>query len=275
MPVVKRPGVLNAVYCETLGMIRAWGLPTQLITPDITLYRAVGIEYMTPTTRGIFPRQYANLCLVIRDQQHDSNRFSGSSLYAGIPSWGGLYCSLQQQALVNEVLHYKGIETRMDPATQRPEPVWIPRDPSTGLPLPDFGLNRSLIVKIRLMASALVADLSPHNPGVRQFVTELEQTESVKHALESSESLPRPLWEQLFDSDDCSVARGIGLAVASSGTLRGLQALTVRPSGRSVDETGDNVVWFGRNGKQVPGLWVEEAYVFPISGEMQVCPVEP
>jgi hypothetical protein len=89
-------------------------------------------------------------------------------------------------------------------------------------------------------------------------------------------SLPKSksLWDLLFDSLDCSVGRGIGLAVASSASLRGLKAQTVRPSDRSPEETGDNVVFFGHNGQQIAGLWVEEAYVFPIRGEMQVYPVK-
>jgi len=166
------------------------------------------------------------------------------------------------------------VETRKDPATKISKQVWIPRDPATGFPRTDFVLNRKFIVKIRLMGSLLVADLSPHNPGSRQFITDLERSADVHAALQLSRSLSNSLWDQLFDSEDCSVARGIGLAVASSTTLRGLQALTVRPSNRSVDETGDNVVLFGHNDQQVPGLWVEEAYVFPISGRMQVYPVQ-
>jgi hypothetical protein len=255
-------------------MIHAWQMPTQIFGQDTTLYRAVDAEYLTPTTRGIFPRQQANLCLVPRDQDEDKNRFSGQSLNRGIANMGGLYCSLQQQALVNEVLHYARSGTRTDPVTKRPTPVWMPRDPATGFPRAEFALNRKFIVKIRLMGSALLADLSPHNSGARQFVNELENTPGVRAALSLSHSLPMPLWDQLFDSSDCSVARGIGLAVASSGTLRGLQALTVRPSDRSVDETGDNLVWFGQNSRQIPNLWVEEAYVFPIRGEPEVYRVE-
>jgi hypothetical protein len=274
MPTVRHPGVLNEVYHETLRLIQAWRMPSQLISPETTLYRAVDIAYFTPITRDIFPRQQANLCLLPRDQDEDKNRFSGKSLNLGVPNRGGLYCSLQQQALMNEVLHYARSETRPDPVTKLPKPAWMPRDPATDFPRHEVALNRKFIIKIRMMGTALLADLSPHNPGARQFVTELENSPGVQAALNLSHSMSRPLWDQLFDSTDCSVARGIGLAVANSPTMRGLQALTVRPSDRSVDETGDNLVWFGQNGQQIPGLWVEEAYVFSISGERTVYRVE-
>jgi len=95
MPTVRRPGVLQAVYHRTLRMIRGWQIPTQLIMPDTTLYRAVDIRYLGSTTREIFPRQNANRCLMVRDEDQDRNRFSGQSLSSGVPNWGGLYCSLQ------------------------------------------------------------------------------------------------------------------------------------------------------------------------------------
>lgn len=274
MPTVKRPGVLKEVYHATLRLIQAWRMPTQLISPDETQYRAIDIKYLTPITRDIFPRQQANLCLIPRDQDEDKNRFSGQSLNAGIANSGGLYCSLQQQALVNEILHYARSETREDSVTKLPTPVWMPRDPTTGFPRHEIALNRKFIIKIRMMGTALVADLSPHNPGARQFITELENSPNVQAALNTSHSLPSPLWDQLFDSLDCSVARGIGLAVANSPALRGLKVLTVRPSERSDEETGDNLVWFGQNGHHIPCLWVEEAYVFSIAGQRTVYRVE-
>ena len=76
----------------------------------------------------------------------------------------------------------------------------------------------------------------------------------------------RSLWDHMCDGDDCSVARGIGLAVGNTPFLSALQATTVRPSDRSSEESGDNLVFFGRNGQTIPNLFVEKAYVFPISG---------
>jgi hypothetical protein len=37
---------------------------------------------------------------------------------------------------------------------------------------------------------------------------------------------------------------------------------------------GDNLIFFGQNGSQVPGLWIDEAYLFPLRGAPIVCPVE-
>jgi len=56
------------------------------------------------------------------------------------------------------------------------------------------------------------------------------------------------MWEELSDGQDCSVARGIGLAVANNSYLSALQVAIVRPSERFNEETGDNLVFFGSNG---------------------------
>jgi hypothetical protein len=41
-----------------------------------------------------------------------------------------------------------------------------------------------------------------------------------------------------------------------------------------LEETGDNLIFFGRNGEQVAGLWIDEAYLFPLRGDPIICPVE-
>jgi hypothetical protein len=78
----------------------------------------------------------------------------------------------------------------------------------------------------------------------------------------------------MSDGDDCSVARGIGLAVGNSDYLSALEAGTIRPSGRSSEETGDNVVFFGNDGQTIPNLYIEKAYLFPITGPPMEVPVE-
>jgi hypothetical protein len=211
-------------------------------------------------------RLAANQCLVIRDQNLDVNRFTGQSVSASVPSCGGLYCSLQAPALVNELVHY----ARGDPHVRR--------SGATGFPLPQDVLQRKFIAKIRLMSSVLAADLSPHNPGVRQFVEAIGSSDEFQSALRSPVAREnalseRPIWEQLYDSEDCSVARGIGLAVAHSGFLRALVARTARPSPRMPEETGDNLVFFG-NGGPVPSLWIEEVYAFPPGDRPAIFPVE-
>jgi hypothetical protein len=42
----------------------------------------------------------------------------------------------------------------------------------------------------------------------------------------------------------------------------GLSVETVRHSGRSREERGDNLVLFGQTGQAIPGLYVEESYYF-------------
>ena len=80
-------------------------------------------------------------------------------------------------------------------------------------------------------------------------------------------------WERLVDSDDCSVARGIGLALSSLGYINGIIVQTVRRLGRSLDEKGDNVVLFGRAGHSIPGLYVDQVFYFDAPGTLERFPV--
>jgi len=262
MPRVTRPAALKAVYEEASRKIRAREIPTELIMPDRILYRAFDEKYVTINGDGFFRRHLANQALVIRDEKTDSNRYSGRSFHASIPASGGLYCSLQQHALVNELLHY----ARRNAS--------IPLSLETGFPSPDATLQANCIVKIHLMSSILAADLSAHNPAARKFLDELGDCPAVRSGLGAAGGAQNSLWEQLLDREDCSVARGIGLAVANSGYLHALQATTAQPSDRELLEVGDNLVLFGLDGQQGPNLWIEEAYVFPLAGKPEVYPVQ-
>lgn len=269
MPTVRRPPVLEAVYQATSASIRRWQMPSELISPDQTVFRASDrkyLRYFVNHGHRTVNRMAANQCLVIRDQQQDVNRFSGQSFTAAVPSSGGLYTSLQPPALVNELVHYARRDER------------IPRSGTTGFPRTAETLETKFIAKIRLMSSVLVADLSEYNPGARHFINSMENSDQVQRALETpiareSALSERPLWEQLFDSEDCSVARGIGLAVAHSGFLHALRVKTARPSPRLPEETGDNLVFFGPAG-QISSLWIEEVFVFPPGDRPAVYPVE-
>ena len=95
----------------------------------------------------------------------------------------------------------------------------------------------------------MVADLSPHNPGSRRFL----------------DSIGPKAWDEMNNPDDCSVARGIGLAIADSGFLHGLSVQTVRTSERSAGERGDNLVLFSAAGT-VPQIFIDEAYYYAGSG---------
>ncbi len=160
------------------------------------------------------------------------NRFSGPSYSPNIPAAGGLYCVMEQQALVNEAMHYST----------------LPRGQA---------LVGKCVIRIRLMGAMLVADLSPHNPNAKKFLQDLAVG----------------TWDRMSDPDDCSVARGIGLAIANSPKLNGLIAQTVRESERSPEERGDNLVLFARPGSAVTNVFIDRAYFFGASG-METFPVE-
>lgn len=262
MPRVMSAHLLRAVYAEAARLIEARRIPTELIPAMATLYRSFDQQYANINTQGVFPRQAANSALAIRDQHVDVNRFTGQSFTAEIPAIGGLYCSLQAQAIVNETRHYARASKQ------------IPRSGQTGFPNVDATLRRKCIVRIRLMCSVLAADISAHNPGAAAFVDALGRSTAVQDALRACGRAPQSLAQQIDDSEDCSAARGIGLAVANTSWLRAMKATTVRRSDRSAGEMGDNLIFFGRNDERVAGLWIDEAYFFPLRGDPIVCPVE-
>jgi hypothetical protein len=114
------------------------------------------------------------------------------------------------------------------------------------------------ILRVRVMGRILVADLSPHSPRAMRFFRELG---------------PK-VWDEVNDPDDCSVARGIGLAIAHSGYLAGLIAQTVRDSDRSPEEKGDNLVLFAPPGQPVPQLYIDKVYYFGKRSTPDEFPVE-
>lgn len=262
MPSVKRPQVLKAVYEETAKLLARREAPTEHIDPKRWLYRAADLKYMTLNANGVFPRPSANQALVVRDGNTDGNRYSGISKVPGIGNRGAIYCAGQQSALVNELMHY----TANQPG--------VMMNTATNMPVPSFAFAQKFVVKIRLMHVLALCDLSPHNPGSRRFLDQIFAAPAVQSALTQGGSRPISLWLELNDGQDCSVARGLGLAVAHCGWLHGLQAQTARPSDRSPDEMGDNVVLFGDANQAVPGLWIECAYRFPLNGPPEEIPVQ-
>jgi hypothetical protein len=262
MPRAMYAHLLRAVYDEATRLIEQRKIPTEMIFKSATLFRGFDQKHTSINTQGVFPKQNANAALLIRDQNTDTNRFTGQSLNAGIPAWGGLYCSLQAQAMVNELSHYARANSR------------IPRSGQTGFPSVDATLRGTCIVRIRLMSPVLAADISAHNPGSGTFLDALGRSPTVQAALRASGRSGLSLAGEISDSEDCSAARGIGLAVANTPWLKALKATTVRRSSRSPEEMGDNLILFGANGERVAGLWIDEAYLFPLRGAPVVCPVE-
>jgi hypothetical protein len=111
------------------------------------------------------------------------------------------------------------------------------------------------------MRQLLVADLSPHNAAVHDFIDRLQAAPALMGVLAHEYSWGGGIWQRLEDGQDCSVARGIALAVAQSG-LPGMSVQTVRRSERSAAERGDNLVLFGAQGREVGGVYVGEALCF-------------
>jgi hypothetical protein len=237
LPTVERPAALASAYAATKRKMD--DLPTVVIPSGTTLYRSFNpnsaySQLPKPASGKSVSKSQANKLLVPGDGLLElNNRFSGPSYDPSIPAAAGLYCVLQQQALVNESMHYS-----------RKVAVWA--------------LSGRCVLKMRVMGSMLVADLSPHNPRGRRFLRELG----------------RGMWDEMVDPKDCSVARGIGLAIAENPALRGLSVQTVRESDRSDDERGDNLVLLTIPGHPIAGLYIEEAYYYGKRYDPEIFPVE-
>ena len=284
MSEVKFPNVLQAVYEAATELIHSRDpiVPTDLIFSGRTIFRTFDMEHVEITTSGSYPRRYLNRALLIRDQKTDKNRFSGISNLKGITAAGGLYCSVDQQAQINEILHYSkkdvinesNVNPRYKAYDPSASPVYLPRNPATGMPRIDMALSRRCIVQIRLLSSVLAMDLSQHNKARAQFLARIGASGEVQKAVQKSAQPQRSILDYLSDGEDCSVARAIGLAVAHSDYLKALQVTTVRPSDRSQEELGDNLVFFGQDEEQVPALYIEKAYLFPLTGQPRLLSIQ-
>jgi hypothetical protein len=252
MPTVRNTAILKAVYVETSRLIKERSIPSEIVAASRTVFRYFSRDHVHLRTDGVFPRLLANQTLVVRDSM-GTNRFSGPPGVDGVPEFGGLYCSTQQQAQINELLHYACKEVVNPEMVKRglAKPMNIPQD-RQGVPHTGASLNLKCIVQIRIMGAFTAADLSQHNPGARRFLEKVGSATAVQNALRAAAGPSRSLWDHMWDGEDCSVARGIGLAVASSDYLSALEASTVRPSARSIEETGDNIVFFAKDGQTQP-----------------------
>jgi hypothetical protein len=78
MPLVRRPAVLESVYRVISDMIARWQMPTELIQPNRTVFRASDrkyLHYFVLRGRRVINREAANECLLVRDQHQDVNRW--------------------------------------------------------------------------------------------------------------------------------------------------------------------------------------------------------
>lgn len=228
MPKLLNPALLATVYDAARKKIAAREIPTTVIGTNSFVYRSINpnspytlLPEPVPPVKHV-SKVTANKLLIGPDEAMElGNRFSGPSRNGHIPGAGALYCVQQQQALMNESMHYSGKNG-----------AWA--------------LGGRCVLKIRILGSMMVAELSPHNPAAMRFL----------------KSLGKDIWDKMNDPADCSVARGIGLAIANSGYLRGISVQTVRESERSEDERGDNLVLYGAGTNQISGTTVDEAWYY-------------
>src|SRR5438105_4911674 len=105
MPTVKSPDLLKVVYEATLLIAR--DSPSTMPEPNSTVFRAFSDDYfVVDVNRPILRRDHADGALRVPPFTRDENRWTGLPHCAGVQASGGLYCSIQQQATVNEVAHY-------------------------------------------------------------------------------------------------------------------------------------------------------------------------
>ncbi len=248
MPIVKSDAVLAEIYKAVQAKIE--NIPTQLLMPGQIIYRSISPSsrytlLQKPPKGGRLSKAALDSLLKPPSGSLELRaRYSGPSSGAlkpeasgntkAIQGVGGVYFSLQTQALVNEMMHYR----------QRPG---------------DKVFNGRAILHTVLQAPMLVADLSPHNPGAVPFV----------------KSIGKDVYEQMANPIDCSVARGIGLAVANSGKFSALVVQTARTSERSDEELGDNMVIFGTAKRPLPMLRVQSVQFYDqYSKEVEMVPVD-
>lgn len=236
MPKVLKPADLAAIYEKTKEKIAAGDFPSAFIEDGHVIYRSINPKsphtwLPKPAAGGHVSKGLANKLLIPR-QNATEDRFSGH--YNGpIPPSYALYFVLQQQALINEAVHYNKKVAK-------------------------WALAGRCVLRMRTMGRILVADISPHNPGARRFFRELG----------------KDIWKKVSDKDDCSVARGIGLAFAHSGLIRGIIAQTVRKSSRSDEERGDNLVLFAHPGGSLSNLYIDRATYYGKTDDPEVFPVD-
>jgi hypothetical protein len=238
MPVVTRQSELEKVYAAAVKKISAGDLPTMPVPSGQVLYRSINptsghTSLPKPAPGGHVSKFQANTLLVPRH-----NPPSEKDRFTG-PSGN---TAIPGSVGLYFVLQQQALVNESTHYSRK-APFWA--------------LAGQCVLRCVVMGSPLVADLSPHNPRAKRFLKELGGK----------------TWDEMVDPDDCSVARGIGLAVANSGFLHGMCVQTVRPSERSTEERGDNLVLFAIPGHAVPNLYIDQAYYFGKTSAPEIFPV--
>lgn len=249
MPYVTQPLMLEAVFSAVTERIKNGLMPTYLLHPRTPLFRSVPEKYAALNGESLLELSSAQENLRIRNATDFGNRFSGSSYSTKIASRGALYFSESEASLVNEHFWYA-----------RDKRAY--RDELTGYPVLHPSLVEKRILKASISAPMLVADLDVHAGHDVGFLNELQQSAEIQSVMKLTRYPYQSLLEAMKSSTDCSVARGIGLAVATSRELFGLRVGTIRESDRSSDETGNNLVLYGMQDKFLTGLKIESVFCF-------------
>lgn len=238
MPTVNKEAALAKVYEKVAEKIRRGEIPTTFIEAGQVLYRSINPQsphtYLPkPAAGGHVSKGLANKLLIPGDGALDLK-----NRFSG-PS---LNPSILPASALYCVLQQQALVN---------ESAHYSGKAAT------WALVGRCVLRIHVMGRLLVADLSPHNPGAMRFFRELG----------------KDVWERVNDPKDCSMARGIGLAVAHSG-LQGMCVQTVRKSDRSDEERGDNLVLFAPAGRPIPALYIDRAYYYGKTAEPAVFPVD-
>ncbi len=236
MPTVKRPAALATAYQATKRKIAE--LPTLMLQPQ-TIYRSFNPHSTysalpRPAAGGHVSKPAANLLLIPGDGVLDLH-----NRFSG-PSYNA---AIPPVGALYCVLQQQALVNEMTHYSGRAA-AWA--------------IAGKALLSMRLMGAILVAELSPHNPRALRFLRELGAK----------------TWDEMNDPDDCSVARGIALAIAETGFLRGIAVQTVRSSERSDEERGDNIVLFANPRQAVPGLSIREVSFYGKTRTPDVFPVE-
>jgi hypothetical protein len=252
MASVKDDDALVKAYLAMKKRLDAVDLPTSLINTGHTIFRYINPasphSLLTKPGKGqCVTRADANKLLAPGDGIKElGNRYSGPPEQTAIyQSWAPKPGSAAVAAGIRPMggfycaLQQQAIVLEASHHNRRVAP---------------WALTGKCVLRMRVIDQFTVADLSPHNPTSRRLLRELG----------------RGVEDEMKDSKDCSVARGIGLAIAQCGYLSGMTAQTVRESERSEEEKGDNLVLFAPQNVKLAYLEVDKVIYFGKTREPEI-----
>ena len=148
MPTVNDPAALRKAYVAARANLAE--VPTFMVQARQTVFRSINPDFLRKPAAGGSISLSATIPLLrpYDSSREGKDRFTGPSRNTDVPQCGGLYCAMQQQALVNESAHYS-----------RKAHAWA--------------LSGRCVLRLRITGSIFVADLSPHEPHALRFLRSL------------------------------------------------------------------------------------------------------